>query len=134
MKTWIIAYLSTAAAFLVGDGVWLGLVAKTFYRTQLGDLMAPQPSVVAAAAFYLIYMFGVVYFAVFPALASGAWTTALLSGAVLGFCAYATYDLTNLAVMRDFPLALAITDLAWGAALTAAAATVGFFVTRAIAA
>lgn len=132
MKTSIIAYAFTALAFLAGDGVWLGLIARNFYRTQLGELMAPQPSIAAAAAFYLIYVAGVVYFAVWPALASGSWTTALLNGAALGFCAYATYDLTNLAVMRGFPSALAWTDLAWGTVLTAASATVGFLATRAV--
>lgn len=132
MKTNVLAYLFTAAAFLVADGVWLGLVARDFYRSQFGDLMAPNPNMAAAAAFYVVFVFGLVYFAVWPALATGSWTTALLNGAVLGFCAYATFDLTNLAVVRGFPATVAFVDIAWGAALSAAAATAGFFATRAL--
>jgi uncharacterized membrane protein len=97
----------------------------------MGDLMSPNPSVAAATAFYLIFVFGLIWFAVSPALASGSWTTALVNGAVLGFVGYATYDLTNLAVMRGYPSTLAMVDLAWGTVVSAAAATVGFNATRA---
>ena len=132
MKTNALAYLFTAAAFLIGDGLWLGLIAKDFYRSQLGELMAPNPNLAAAAAFYVIFVLGVVYFAVSPALAAGSWTIALVNGAVLGFVAYATYDLTNLAVMRGFPATMAMVDIVWGAALSALSATAAFFATRAL--
>ncbi len=132
MKTNLIAYGSTAVAFLILDGIWLGLIARGFYKDQMGDLMSPNPSIAAATAFYLIFVFGLVYFAVSPALASGSWTTALVNGAVLGLVGYATYDLTNLAVTRGFPTALALTDLAWGTALSAVAATAGYVATRAV--
>lgn len=131
MKTNLIAYGFTAVVFLILDGIWLGLVARNFYRSQMGDLMAPDPSIAAATAFYLVFVFGLVWFAVSPALASGSWTTALVNGALLGLVAYATYDLTNLAVVRGFPPMLAFADLAWGAVLSGAAATAGFFATRA---
>ncbi|WP_020178045.1 DUF2177 family protein [Methylopila sp. M107] len=131
MKAYLIGYAATAAAFLVGDAIWLGVVAREFYRGQLGDLMAPNPNVWAAAAFYLIYVAGVVYFVVQPALASGSWATALVSGALFGFVAYATYDLTNLAVTRGFPAPMAFVDMAWGAALTACAGTLGYLAARA---
>ena len=131
MKTWIIAYAAAAAAFLALDAVWLGFVARDFYRTQMGDLMSPNPNLVAAAAFYALYVVGVVWFAIAPALASGSWTTALVSGLLFGLIAYATYDLTNLAGGRGFPTTLALVDMAWGAALTAAAATAGFWAARA---
>lgn len=98
----------------------------------MGDLMSPSPSIAAAAAFYLIFVFGLVWFAVSPALASGSWTTALVNGAVLGLVGYATYDLTNLAVVRGFPPMLAMVDLAWGTVLSAVAATVGFVATPAV--
>lgn len=133
MKTHLLAYLFTGLAFLAADGLWLGLIAKDFYRGQLGELMAPNPSIVAATAFYLLYVAGLVCFAVAPALASGVWITALVNGAVLGLVAYGTYDLTNLAVMRGFPTTLAIADLAWGTVLSAVAATAGYFPTRAVA-
>ena len=126
MKTNLIAFGFTAVAFLIIDGIWLGLVARGFYKSQMGDLMSPNPSIAAAAAFYLIFVFGLVWFAVSPALASGSWTTALVNGAVLGFVGYATYDLTNLAVMRGYPSTLAMVDLAWGTVVSAAAATAGF--------
>lgn len=130
---WIIAYLSTAAVFLVGDFVWLGFVARSFYRDQLGELMAPQPNWTAAVAFYLLYLVGVVYFAIAPALSSGLWTTALMGGLLFGLIAYGTYDLTNLATVRGWPAALSVVDMGWGAVLTGAAATVGFLAVRAFA-
>lgn len=132
MKANLIAYGFTALAFLVLDGIWLGLVARGFYKDQMGDLMSPNPSIAAATAFYLIFVFGLVWFSVSPALASESWTTALVNGAVLGFVGYATYDLTNLAVMRGYPSTLAVVDLAWGTVLSAVAATVAFFATRAV--
>ncbi|MFC7053613.1 DUF2177 family protein [Hansschlegelia quercus] len=128
----LIAYVATALVFLAGDMIWLGYVARDFYRNQMGELMAPNVSLTAAVAFYLIYIVGVVYFAVLPALNAGSWTTALVSGLMLGLIAYATYDLTNLATTRDWPAALAFADLAWGATLTAVASTAGFFITRAL--
>lgn len=132
MKTWIVAYAAAAAAFLALDALWLGLIARDFYRGQLGDLMSPNPNMAAAAAFYALYVAGVVWFAIAPALGSGSWTTALLNGAVLGLVAYGTYDLTNLAVTRGFPAPLAVVDMVWGAALTAVAATAGYFAARAV--
>lgn len=132
MKTNLIAYGFTAIAFLVIDGIWLGLIARGFYKSQMGDLMSPNPSIAAATVFYLIFVFGLVWFAVSPAIASGSWTTALINGALLGLVGYATYDLTNLAVMRGYPTTLAVVDLAWGTVLSAVAATIGFFATRAV--
>lgn len=132
MKTSVISYGFTALAFLIIDGIWLGLVARDFYKSQMGDLMAPNPSIAAATAFYLVFVFGLVWFAVSPALSSGSWTTALVNGAMLGLIGYATYDLTNLAVTRGFPTTLAIVDLAWGTALSAVAATAGYFATHAV--
>ena len=132
MKTSVVAYFTTAVVFLALDAVWLGVVAREFYRAQLGDLMSPQPNLAVAAAFYALYVVGVVVFAVAPALAAGSWTTALVSGLLFGFFAYATYDLTNIATLRDWPVAMTVVDLAWGAALTGVSATAGFFATRAI--
>lgn len=94
--------------------------------------MAQNPSIAAVTAFYLIFAFGLVWFAVFPALASGSWTAAFVNAAVLGLVGNATYDLTNLTVTRGFPMTLAIVDLAWGTALSAVAATAGYFTARAV--
>lgn len=132
IKTILAAYAAAAVAFLVCDALWLGVVARDFYRGQLGGLMSPDPNLVAAACFYALYVAGIVYFAIWPALAAGVWTTALLNGALFGLIAYATYDLTNLAVMRGFPMTMALVDMCWGAALTAAAATVGYLAARAV--
>lgn len=131
MRTIAVAYIASALAFLAADMLWLGVVARDLYRTQMGDLLAPNPNLAAAAAFYALYIAGVVYFAIWPALASGSWTAALVSGAIFGLIAYGAYDLTNLAVLRGFPAGLAIIDMAWGAVLTATAATAGFFAARA---
>jgi uncharacterized membrane protein len=133
MSKWITAYLSTAGAIAVGDFIWLGFLARDFYRNQLGQMMLEQPYWPPALAFYLLYAFGVVFFAVAPALSSGSWATALVSGLVLGLVAYATYDLSNYATLKGWPTTMVFVDIAWGAALTGFAATVGFFATRAIA-
>lgn len=100
--------------FLAIDAVWLGLVAPRFYRAQIGHLMAETPNFIAALLFYLIFIFGVVVFVIQPSLADGNWTTALWRGLLFGFVTYATYDLTNLATLRDWPLTVTIVDLAWG--------------------
>ena len=98
---------------------------EPLYHRALGDLMAKQPDMKAAVAFYLVYVAGVLWFAVRPALADGDWKTALLNGALFGFFAYATYDLTNLATLKSWSLKVSLIDMAWGAALSAAAASAG---------
>jgi uncharacterized membrane protein len=125
-----IPYLATLVVFAGIDLLWLGFVAKDFYRSQLGDLMATKLNYWAAVAFYLIYAGGIVVFAVRPALVSGVWTEAALSGALFGFIAYATYDLTNLSSLRSWPVMLTFVDLLWGTILSAAAASSTFVITR----
>ena len=126
------AYIATAVVFFILDFIWLGFVAKNFYRSQLGDLMAEQVNMAVAAGFYAAYAAGIVIFAVSPALKSGEWRDALIYGALFGFFAYGTYDLTNIATLRDWPVAMSIVDMIWGTALTATSATLGFFITRAL--
>lgn len=121
-----VAYLAALAALVVLDGLWLGLVAKDFYRQQLGSLMRPDVRFGVAAAFYLVYLVGVVIFAVQPALQEGSAVRALVLGALFGFFCYATYDLTNLATLRDWPAKLSVVDLAWGTFLSAIAALAGY--------
>jgi len=104
--------------FLALDLVWLGVVAKNFYRHQMGHLLSAEVNWVAAVLFYLVFIAGVVFFVVKPALESGNPVRALTHGAIFGFIAYATYDLTNQATMRDWPTLVTVVDLAWGAVLT----------------
>jgi uncharacterized membrane protein len=116
---YVALYGVTLLVFVTLDLIWLGAVAKRFYRTQLAGLIADRFNLWAASAFYLVYPIGVVSFAVVPAVSSGSWTDAALGGAMLGFFAYATYDLTNLATLREWPVLLTFADLAWGTILTA---------------
>ena len=125
----LIAYGATALVFFGLDFLWLGTVANSFYRGQLGPLMAEQVNIPVAALFYALYVVGLVIFAVAPALAAGSWKTALMYGALFGFFAYATYDLTNLATLRDWPVALTLVDLLWGTALSGMSATLGYLIT-----
>ncbi len=126
----LIAYLATLVVFATIDTVWLGVVARDYYRGALGDLLAPGFNLWAALAFYLVYCIGILIFAVLPALRAESLLTALGYGALLGFFCYATYDLTNMATLRDWPIGMSFVDMAWGTALTATAAVVGTQVTR----
>jgi uncharacterized membrane protein len=105
--------------FFAIDMVWLGLIAKTFYRAQIGTLMKSDVNWTAAIIFYVIFIAGLVVFVISPAVEKGSWTHALLFGALFGLVCYATYDLTNLAVAKDWPLLVTVVDLAWGAVLAA---------------
>jgi uncharacterized membrane protein len=128
MKTAIAAYLATGIAFLIVDAIWLSTMADVLYRPLLGDKLVPQFLLIPAIAFYLIYVAGIVFFAVLPALESGGLGRAALNGAVLGLVAYATYDLTNQATLKDWPLSITLADIPWGAFVTAVGASAGFFV------
>ncbi len=105
--------------FFAIDMVWLGLVAKKFYRDQIGFLMTPNINWIAAIIFYLIFIAGLVFFVITPAVEKGSWVYALAIGALFGFITYATYDLTNLATLKDWPLLVTLVDLVWGAVLGA---------------
>jgi uncharacterized membrane protein len=129
MKTYFAAYFFTLVAFLVIDFIWLGTMASRLYRPAIGDLLAENFRLAPAVVFYLIYAGGLTFLAVRPALLSGEWTTALLYGAIVGFMAYATYDLTNQATLKNWPTTLTIADLFWGTFVSAAAAIIGYLVT-----
>tara|TARA_R110002020_G_scaffold140233_5_gene311565 strand:- start:71 stop:472 length:402 start_codon:yes stop_codon:yes gene_type:complete len=130
MLTPVVAYVSTAIVFLGIDALWLGRVATTYYRGWIGNMMLEQPNFAAAAIFYLVYVAGVVYFAVMPALNGGGWTQAAIAGAILGFIAYGTYDMTNLATLKNWPIIMTVVDMSWGTILTSFAAVMGFFITQ----
>jgi uncharacterized membrane protein len=123
----ILQFLVVAAAFAVLDAVWLKSTSK-FYRRNLGHLLADKPHLGYAVAFYVLYILGIVFFALRPALDGGSWLTALGYGAALGTFAYATYDLTNAATLRKWPLSIVVVDILWGAALTGLATVVGWLV------
>lgn len=114
--------------FFAIDMVWLGLIAKNFYRAQIGSLMKSDVNWLAAIIFYIIFISGLVVFVITPAVEKGSWTHAVLFGALFGLVCYATYDLTNLAVAKDWPLFVTIVDLAWGAFLAASVSTITYLI------
>ncbi len=126
MSKFIVAYAAAAVVFLLGDMVWLGVVAKTFYRDQLGPVLAPNPAIGVAVLFYALYLVGIVIFGVTAGLRDESVKSALAFGALFGFFAYATYDLTNLATLKGWPWILAPVDLAWGTVLSAVASAAGY--------
>jgi len=121
-------YAIALPVFFAIDMVWLGLVAKDFYRAQIGTLMKSDVNWAAAIIFYLIFIPGLVVFVISPAVEKGSWTHALLFGALFGLVCYATYDLTNLAIAKDWPLLVTIVDLVWGAVLAASVSVVTYFI------
>ena len=121
-------YLIALPVFLGIDMVWLTLVAKKFYADQLGYLMSKSPNLLAALLFYLLFTAGLVFFVISPALDKKMWMQALLAGAFFGLVSYATYDLTNLATVKDWPLIITIVDLIWGMTLSAAVSVVTFLI------
>jgi uncharacterized membrane protein len=123
-------YGLTALVFFAMDLVWLGVVAAGFYQRHLGHLMRPDVLWAPALAFYLLYIAGLLVFAVLPGLSAGALPRTLALGAFFGLVAYATFDLTSMALLRDFPLVVVAVDLAWGTALTATVSAAGFGIGR----
>lgn len=124
---WLIAYGVCALVMGGLDFLWLSNTSGPLYHRAVGAVMADNPNMAAAVAFYLIYILGILVFAVRPALASGDWRTAAIFGALFGFFAYATYDLTNLATLKVWSLRISLIDMAWGAALTATTAGIAAF-------
>jgi uncharacterized membrane protein len=120
-------FLVVAAAFAVIDAAWLKSMSK-FYRRHLGHLMADRPHLGYAVVFYVLYIAGIVFFALRPALDGGSWLSALGYGAALGGFAYATYDLTNAATLKNWPLTIVVADILWGAFLTGLATLAGWLV------
>lgn len=111
---WIKVYFITLIVFFIIDIIWLGLIAKNMYKRELGYIMSDKPNWLAAVVFYLIFIFGLTYFVVYPGLESGRLVLTVVNGMILGFVAYATYDLTNLATLKDWPLIITVVDLIWG--------------------
>lgn len=121
IQTFLIIYGISVPLFFIIDMIWLGVVAKDFYRTQLGSLMG-DINWVAAIVFYLLFLIGLTFFATYPAVLKQSLATAVILGGLFGFFTYATYDLTNLATLRDWPLVVSLVDMVWGTVLGAAVA------------
>jgi len=130
MMRWVLPYLATLIAICVLDFLWLGFVAKDFYRGQVGGLLLDRPRWGAAGVFYAMYAAGVLGFAALPAFDTGTGLRALVQGALLGLLCYGTYDLSNLATLKGWSGALAAVDVTWGMAVTATASLVGYAVLR----
>ena len=124
------AYAVTLLLFLAIDALWLGLAARGFYADQIGDRMREQPNLVAAALFYFGYAGSIVFFAVTPGIRAASWKIAARNGAILGLTAYGTFELTNLAILPGWPVAMAALDMIWGAVLTGATAAGACLVMR----
>jgi uncharacterized membrane protein len=125
MNKYVAAYAGTAIVMVALDILWLGVIAKPLYQQGIGHLMADKPVVGIAVMFYLLYALGVMIFAVAPQQGGAEWTATLVTGALFGFFAYATYDLTNLATLRDWPVHLSLIDMVWGTAISTASAAGG---------
>jgi len=122
MRDWIIGYAAAGVVFLVLDLIWLSTVGRALYWPALGSIFSERVNIPAAAAFYLLYLLGILVLAVQPGLRAQSLLTACGMGAMLGLIAYATYDLTNLATLKTWSVKVAIVDMAWGSILTAIAA------------
>lgn len=126
----LISYLLTTVVFFAIDMAWLGFIAKNLYRKYLGSFLNDTVNWTAAIIFYLLFIAGIFYFAILPAAEKNSVAKAILSGALFGFIAYATYDLTNLATLKNWPLPIVFIDIAWGAVLTGLVSTAGYFIVK----
>lgn len=128
--TLLAAYAGAATVFFALDFLWLGFIAIGFYRSEIGALLLDKPNMAAAGAFYLFYVVGIVGFAVMPAVSAQSWGWALIAGVALGLLAYGTYDMTNLATLKDWSWKVSAVDLLWGGFVSGAAALAGYFAAR----
>ena len=125
MTKYFAAYAVAAAVMIAIDLLWLGVIAKPLYRDGIGHLMSDKPNIPAALLFYLMFPVGLMIFAVVPNAASTEWTKTLIAGALFGLFTYATYDLTNLATLKGWPIGLAALDIAWGTMVSSVSALAG---------
>jgi uncharacterized membrane protein len=123
-------YAIALPVFFAIDMVWLGLVAKNFYAKQIGFLMKTNVNWTAAIIFYLLFIVGLILFVIQPGLDKNSWQNVLVMGAIFGLITYATYDLTNLATIKDWPLTVTIVDLVWGMVLSASVSTISFLIAK----
>ena len=130
IKSILISYLLILIVFLVVDLLWLGIIAKNLYQKYLGDFLSDKVNWTAAFIFYFIYVAGISIFAIYPAVNKGSVFNAVLMGALFGIFTYATYDLTNLATLKGWPVPIVFIDILWGAALSAIVSLSGFYIVK----
>ena len=123
-------YALTIPIFFIIDLLWLGVIARGFYRRKLSFILSADVNWAAAVIFYLIYIAGILFFAVRPALANNSWRDAVILGSLFGFFTYATYDLTNLATIKDWPLIIVVVDILWGVCLCTLVAYLSFMISK----
>jgi uncharacterized membrane protein len=123
-------YALTVPVFFIIDLIWLGVVAKGFYQKNLKYILSPNVNWTAAIIFYLMYIAGILIFAVLPGVAKDSVRHAMLWGALFGFFTYATYDLTNLALLKDWPLNIVVVDILWGMVLCTVVSTLSFYIAK----
>jgi uncharacterized membrane protein len=123
---YIALFFITTAIFFAIDMLWLGIIARNFYREKLSFIFTGEVNWPAAIIFYLIYIAGIIYFAILPGIHSENWKMVLLNGAFLGFLCYATYDLTNMATIKQWPFIVVVVDILWGTFLTGSVAIIAY--------
>ena len=123
-------YAVTVPVFFIIDLLWLGIIAKKFYRKNLGFILSDDVNWAAATVFYLIYIAGIIFFAVRPAVLNASWGQAAILGALFGFFTYATYDLTNMATIKNWPLIIVVVDILWGVCLCTLVSISSFLLSR----
>lgn len=132
MLRYLVLYAITVGIFFAIDILWIGVIAKNLYREKLGFILSDKVNWAAAIIFYLIYIGGIIYFAVEPAIQAQSFSTAIINGVLLGMLCYATYDLTNMATIAQWPLSITIIDIIWGGFLTGSCATATYFISTRI--
>lgn len=128
--TFLKEYLVAIVVFLLIDAVWLIFIAKDFYNKEIGHILAENPNFIAAGVFYLIFIAGLVFFVINPALAKESFKYAIFAGLLFGVITYSTYDLTNLATVKDWPLKVTIIDIVWGGFLSSAVSTITYLILK----
>lgn len=123
-------YLISLPIFILIDAIWLTLVAKDFYSKHIGFIMTKNPNWIAAILFYLLFIAGLVVFVISPALKGGSWINVVLMGALFGLICYATYDLTNLATLKNWPIIVTVIDLIWGAFVSSSVSVITYFIAK----
>lgn len=126
----LLSYVLTFIVFFIVDMAWLGFIAKDLYKRYIGNFMSDQINWTAAIVFYLLFIVGIFIFAILPAIEKDSLRSAIVLGALFGFFTYATYDLTNLATLKNWPLGIVIIDIIWGSVLTGIVSTAGFYITK----
>ena len=128
----LIHFFITFVVFLGIDLIWLGFIAKDLYANAIGHLMTDNVNWLAAIIFYMLFVLGILYFVLEPALIHGDIKKLMISAALFGFMTYATYDLTNLATLRNWPLTITIIDLLWGSSLSLIVSLLSFYIIKLI--